>query len=177
MPFPPLINLGGRPVVNVQGFGYMTLPDYQALRAIQALEAEEAEEMYKCKKCRTEFLDRDEFRLHSKACSGEQIACGGCDEFHPLKGGFCEDCNSRINCSRISNRSPETLSAAEVLEVCLLYLKKYLATSPVADIPIGTRYESYMDYIYTRLRGHFPEVTFRVLNQSENQFVVRASRS
>jgi hypothetical protein len=173
MPSPPLINLGGRPVVKVQGFGYMTLPDYQAPLVIQKINWTE----YSCDGCRTEFLDRDEFKIHMGDCSGEQIACGGCDEFHPLKGGFCEDCTSRMNCSRISNRSPETLSAAEVLEVCLLYLKKYLAIGPVADIIIGTRYEPYMEYVYKRLRGHFPEATFRLLSRSENQFVVRASRS
>jgi hypothetical protein len=77
------------------------------------------------------------------------------------------------NTMLISNQHPRHLSKEEVLDVFVQYIHKYRDSHRNFDIPVGTKYMEYSDYIQSELRRVFPEIRWRVIHKTEKAFIVR----
>jgi len=76
-------------------------------------------------------------------------------------------------CSLISNKAPNVLSKEEVLEVFVQYVKKYRNGNTVFDIPVGTKYMAYSQYILAEITQIFPNIRWRLLYINENIYMCR----
>jgi hypothetical protein len=87
-------------------------------------------------------------------------------KLNPLesKGGSKNDLSDDItvNIKLISNEYPRVLSMDEVLDVFVQYIHKYRKSYRKFDIPVGTKYLEYSDYIHEKLKWAFPNINWRI---------------
>jgi len=76
-------------------------------------------------------------------------------------------------CSKISNEYPYMLSKNEVLEAFVEYVQKYRGTSTIFDIPVGTKYAAFIEYVLAGLARKFPDISWRLLHKTEKSYMCR----
>jgi hypothetical protein len=67
-----------------------------------------------------------------------------------------------VNIKLISNDYPRIVSKDEVLDVFVQYIHKYRKSYRKFDIPVGTKYLEYSDYIHQKLKYAFPDISWRI---------------
>jgi hypothetical protein len=67
-----------------------------------------------------------------------------------------------VNIKLISNNYPRIVSKDEVLDVFVQYIHKYRKLYRKFDIPVGTKYLEYSDYIHQKLKYAFPDISWRI---------------
>jgi len=70
--------------------------------------------------------------------------------------------NINVNIHLISNDYPEILSNDEVLDIFVQYIHKYRNHYRKFDIPVGTKYLEYSDYIHQKLKWAFPDINWKI---------------
>jgi len=76
-------------------------------------------------------------------------------------------------CSKISNEYPKMLSKNGVIDTFVEYVQKYRGTNAIFDIPVGTKYAAFIEYVLAGLARKLPDISWRLLYKTENSYMCR----